>query len=332
MVMLWIALLFLHQGYTLVPVKMVQLGEPVNITCALPDGVSSKGVHWYKQSVGDTLKLIVSLLKTATPEYGQETFNSRFQAHFDKKFSNLTILKAVQDDEGIYHCGMIEWINLEWTGTYLLVKGNNETASDYTVVQWPTVLNPLRSGNSMTLQCSVYSDSDKMCPRDYNVFWFRAGSDPLHPSIIYTDGNRHSESERISDSEERCVYRFSKNVSSSDAGTYYCAVATCGEILFGNGTKLDIEVQPTQSGFILTAILIVCLAISLFGNVVLICNRRVCKPFQDTAKKTSKRAVHHRSEADEELNYAALHFSERKTRGKRKTEFAEDSVYSQVKR
>uniref|UniRef100_A0A669DDR2 Uncharacterized LOC109194339 n=1 Tax=Oreochromis niloticus TaxID=8128 RepID=A0A669DDR2_ORENI len=226
---------------TLVPVKTVQLGEPANITCALPSGVSIKGVHWYKQSVGDTLKLIVTLVKTATPEYGQEIFKSRFQANYDKKFSNLTILKAVQDDEGIYHCGIIEWINPEWTGTYLLVKGNNQPASNYTVVQWPTVLNPLRSGNSMTLQCSVYSDSDKMCPRDYNVFWFRAGSDQLHPSIIYTDGNRHSESEIISDSQERCLYRFSKNVSSSDAGTYYCAVATCGEILFGNGTKLDIE-------------------------------------------------------------------------------------------
>ncbi|KAF3838700.1 hypothetical protein F7725_010468 [Dissostichus mawsoni] len=35
--------------------------------------------------------------------------------------------------------------------------------------------------------------------------------------------------------------QLSKNVSSSDAGTYYCAVATCGEILFGHGTKLDIE-------------------------------------------------------------------------------------------
>ncbi|KAF7660988.1 hypothetical protein LDENG_00271130 [Lucifuga dentata] len=38
-----------------------------------------------------------------------------------------------------------------------------------------------------------------------------------------------------------CAYSFSKNISSSDAGTYYCAVASCGEILFGNGTKLDIE-------------------------------------------------------------------------------------------
>ncbi|CAI5652810.1 unnamed protein product [Oreochromis niloticus] len=282
MVMLWIILLFLHQGYTLVPVKTVQLGEPAILTCALPDVVSSRGVHWYKQSVGDTLKLIVSLVKTATPEYGQEIFKSRFQANYDKKFSNLTILKAVQDDEGIYHCGIIEWINPEWTGTYLLVKGNNETASKYTVVQWPTVLNPLRSGNSMTLQCSVYSESDKMCPRDYNVFWFRAGSDQLHPSIIYTDGNRHSESEIISDSQERCLYRFSKNVSSSDAGTYYCAVATCGEILFGNGTKLDIEEQKSGSEFTVLVMAIIFLVISV--TLIIVCCRTprgICEQCKD---------------------------------------------------
>ncbi|KAL3973345.1 regulator of G-protein signaling 2 [Sarotherodon galilaeus] len=280
MVMLWIILLFLHQGYTLVPVKTVQLGEPANITCALPDVVSIRGVHWYKQSVGDTLKLIVTLYETATPQYGQEIFKSRFQTHYDKKFSNLTILKAVQDDEGIYHCGMIEWINPEWTGTYLLVKGNNETASNYTVVQWPTVLNPLRSGNSMTLQCSVYSDSDKMCPRDYNVFWFRAGSDQLHPSIIYTDGN--SESEIISDSQERCLYRFSKNVSSSDAGTYYCAVATCGEILFGNGTKLDIEEQKSGSEFTVLVMAIIFLVISV--TLIIVCcqtPRGICEQCKD---------------------------------------------------
>lgn len=36
-------------------------------------------------------------------------------------------------------------------------------------------------------------------------------------------------------------------------------------------------------------------------------------------------------EADEELNYALIKFSERKTKGRKKREFAEDSVYSQVK-
>ncbi|KAJ8281791.1 hypothetical protein COCON_G00043100 [Conger conger] len=43
-------------------------------------------------------------------------------------------------------------------------------------------------------------------------------------------------------SHESCVYNFPKrNLSLSDAGTYYCAVATCGEILFGNETKMDVE-------------------------------------------------------------------------------------------
>ncbi|KAI4881192.1 hypothetical protein NFI96_032134, partial [Prochilodus magdalenae] len=37
-----------------------------------------------------------------------------------------------------------------------------------------------------------------------------------------------------------CVYKLPKrNLSLSDAGTYYCAVLMCGEIILGNGTKLD---------------------------------------------------------------------------------------------
>ncbi|KAF3836873.1 hypothetical protein F7725_004337 [Dissostichus mawsoni] len=32
-----------------------------------------------------------------------------------------------------------------------------------------------------------------------------------------------------------------ENLNLSHAGTYYCAVASCGHILFGDGTKLDLE-------------------------------------------------------------------------------------------
>uniref|UniRef100_A0A3Q1HFB8 Ig-like domain-containing protein n=1 Tax=Anabas testudineus TaxID=64144 RepID=A0A3Q1HFB8_ANATE len=108
--------------------------------------------------------------------------------------------------------------------------------SNYTVVQ--TVSDPVRPGHSVTLQCSVLSDSDKkMCPRDPSVYWFRAGSDQSHPNIIYTGGN--NKCKRRTDSLKNCAYRFSKTVGSSDAGTYYCAVATCGQILFGDGVKVD---------------------------------------------------------------------------------------------
>ena len=71
------------------------------------------------------------------------------------------------------------------------------------------------------------------------MFWFRVGSDKSHPNILYTDGNRRDECEDRSDTQKSCVHHFSKKVSSSDAGTYYCAVATCGEILFGNGAKVE---------------------------------------------------------------------------------------------
>ena len=40
---------------------------------------------------------------------------------------------------------------------------------------------------------------------------------------------------------KKCIYSFFKNVSSSDDGTYHCAVVTCGEIFSENGSKLDSE-------------------------------------------------------------------------------------------
>uniref|UniRef100_A0A3Q2W5G8 Ig-like domain-containing protein n=1 Tax=Haplochromis burtoni TaxID=8153 RepID=A0A3Q2W5G8_HAPBU len=117
--------------------------------------------------------------------------------------------------------------------------------SNYTVVQWPPVLDPLHPGESVTLQCSIISVFDKAtCSEDLSVFWFRAESNKSHPNIIYTHGNTHDECENRSEAQKRCVYRFSKNVSSSDAGTYYCAVDICGEILFGNGTALKLETLP----------------------------------------------------------------------------------------
>uniref|UniRef100_A0A3Q3EID8 Ig-like domain-containing protein n=1 Tax=Labrus bergylta TaxID=56723 RepID=A0A3Q3EID8_9LABR len=99
-------------------------------------------------------------------------------------------------------------------------------------------------GDLMTLQCSVLSESENnTCPGKHRVFWFRAGSDENHPSVIYTHGNRPGGCEESPEthSPQKCVYSFSKTVNSSDASTYFCAVAACGEILFGKGTKIDIK-------------------------------------------------------------------------------------------
>ena len=117
--------IFSFHSDTLIPVITVQLGEPANLTCAFPnDEYNNKELYWYKQSDGDTLKLIVKLIKSAKPEYAPEFNSTRLKVRKDKNFVNLTILRTTQEDEGMYHCAIMDWINPEWSGTYLLVKGN----------------------------------------------------------------------------------------------------------------------------------------------------------------------------------------------------------------
>uniref|UniRef100_A0A3B3YVP4 Ig-like domain-containing protein n=1 Tax=Poecilia mexicana TaxID=48701 RepID=A0A3B3YVP4_9TELE len=293
MILLWVMLL-LHQGYGLVPVITAHLGEATTLICPLPDIKDRRNkLFWYRQTAGDTLEVIIKLVSLASPEYGAGYSESRVKAVLTDKVSNLTILKAAQEDEGMYHCGFTDWNQNVWQGTYLLIKGNTVGTSNYRVVQKKMVSDSSGPDGYVTLQCSILSDfENKTCSEDPSVFWFR--SDKSHPDIIYTDGNGTNRCQRKINNRTKWVYNSSKNISSSDAGTYYCAVATCGEILFGNGTKLEGLIAVTS-----------CIVMSFSFAV--------------------------QNEDGRDLNYAALHFGAGKaTRGKKRKE-TEDSVYSQVK-
>ncbi|KAF1384996.1 hypothetical protein PFLUV_G00126020 [Perca fluviatilis] len=153
-------------------------------------------------------------------------------------------------------------------GIFLRIKGPEP---DITAVnlEFPSV--PVGPGDSVTLQCLVLSGSEnKTCPEEHSVFWFRAGSDKSHPSLIYAQGNNNDACEKSPKalSPQKCFYSFSKNVSSSDAGTYYCAVATCGEILFGNGIKLDSEGTSVWLQKANTIIFLLC-AVSAISLIVI---------------------------------------------------------------
>ncbi|XP_019219867.2 uncharacterized protein LOC106098089 [Oreochromis niloticus] len=334
MFLFWVTLTLLHRVSALIPITTAQLGGPVTFTCVLPKTETGRrDIHWYQQRAGDTLKIIWTLKESATPKFAPAFDDSRWKAYYDENVSNLTILRTNQDDEGIYHCGFTEWLqDTTWTGTYLLVKGNTQTVN-YTVVQEKTV----HAGNSVTLHCSLFSDAEnKTCPGGHHVFWFREGS---HPDIIYTEGNRHHDCGKRSEAQQSCVFRSSKNVSSSNATTYYCAVATCGLILFGNGTKQEMA-QTAGSAFIALVIAIICLVISLVLNVIFIYCRTPGAACEQIKKNSSSQARQDDlsqtvdDSIEGELNYAALQFSGRKTtRGKKKKGEleTEESVYSQVK-
>nr|XP_020463148.1 uncharacterized protein LOC109964294 [Monopterus albus] len=174
----------------------------------------------------------------ANPTYEQGFPPSRFDVNDTTAFTTLTIKKTMQEDQAVYHCAVSTWSEDQWSGTYLFFKGPE---LHITVFQdFPS--DPVRPGDLVTLQCSVLFDN-KTCLQEHSVYWFRTRSDDSHPSVIYAHLNSGDHCERSPEisSSQKCVYNLSRNVSSSDAGTYYCAVATCGEILFGSGTKLEIE-------------------------------------------------------------------------------------------
>uniref|UniRef100_A0A3Q2EBR5 Ig-like domain-containing protein n=1 Tax=Cyprinodon variegatus TaxID=28743 RepID=A0A3Q2EBR5_CYPVA len=287
------------------PVITVQLGEPITLTCHLTGKVQ---VHWYKQSVGNTLQLIAKVYQSVTPIYAQGFSASRFEITYNENKSNLIILSTVQQDEGMYHCAHMDWTQSTWTGTYLTLRGTcrfkkNKSVSD-----------PTGPTNLETLQCSVLSYSEnRTCSGEPSVFWFRTRSETSYPDVIYIDEKRNQNCEKQSNNQKKCGYNFSKNVSSSEADTYYCAVATCGEIIFGNGTK----VAKSNQGIV---------------HHVIYVGERTVQQYWHILNKYIYLCFLQQSENRQDLNYAALYFSGGKEqKGKKKREMkTEERIYSKV--
>uniref|UniRef100_A0A3B3WKF7 Ig-like domain-containing protein n=1 Tax=Poecilia mexicana TaxID=48701 RepID=A0A3B3WKF7_9TELE len=151
-----------------------------------------------------------------------------------------------------------------------IIIGNSKRTLTYTTL------------DSETLQCSVVLEYwDSSCSGDLSVFWLKSGSSKSYPNIIYTEGKRDDNCEKSPNN--KCRYNFSKNISSSDVGTYYCAVATCKEILLGNGTRIESARSSSYEVMLLLVITGICLIISVILNIILICcrtQRTPCKNFR----------------------------------------------------
>ncbi|TKS72083.1 Signal-regulatory protein beta-2 [Collichthys lucidus] len=219
--------------------KTVGVGDDVNLTCTRQKSSGQGTLFWIRLVSGNFLKFLGG---TYSFDYNGVNKTPHMTTKQEPGTFLLQIHETKLSDTGLYYCIKINQLEMTFLkGTFLRIKGPEP---DITAVIQVPPSDPVRPGDSVTLQCSVLSDSEnKSSPGEHSVYWFRAGSDESQPSLIYAHGNSGDKCERSphTHSPQKCVYSFSKNVSSSDAGTYYCAVATCGEILFGNGTKLEIE-------------------------------------------------------------------------------------------
>ncbi|XP_053361929.1 uncharacterized protein LOC128531805 [Clarias gariepinus] len=192
-----------------------------------------------------------------------------------------------------------------------------------------SVLDSVPAGASVTLQCSVLSESRAA---ELQVLWFRAAPPQSHPQIIYTHHNSSHQCESGS-STHTCVYKFSKNILSlNDTGTYYCAVAVCGKIIFGNGTRVQLESSVTPVVVSLAVALGVCVVVIIALIFVLTHKTGNCEQGMVRLKQDSAKDKTLNQDGDNgELNYAALHFNERRTkRGQIRKNQPQDVIYSDV--
>uniref|UniRef100_A0A8C1I3V0 Novel immune-type receptor 3a n=1 Tax=Cyprinus carpio carpio TaxID=630221 RepID=A0A8C1I3V0_CYPCA len=229
---------FIHQDSLL----FAELGSSVIIPCSHSDDYINT-VLWYKHSVGKKPLLIAYSEHGSGSVTYQNGFNNtnRYFIRSEPDSFNLTIVHLEEYDFVTYYCA-VSFLNMITfgEGTILLHK-ESDGMRRTTVLQQP-VSDRLHSGDSVTLQCSVIS---QICAGEYRVYWFRHSSGHSDPGIIYTHDNRSDqcmERSESSSSTQSCVYSLSQTeLTPSDAGIYYCAVATCGKIHLGNGTKLIIE-------------------------------------------------------------------------------------------
>ncbi|XP_043100002.1 novel immune-type receptor 2b isoform X2 [Puntigrus tetrazona] len=218
--------------------KIVQAGDTVNLTCISPKE-SRNSIVWVKQILGQKPISIVSSYQALPVEFdkGFDKHNRFFSAK-DDTFFNLTITNTKESDTATYYCITFLYNFKFGHVTDLIVKGRGlNTPSEHE----RAVTDPDDPEDSVSLQCTVLTES---CAGEHNVYWFRRKSGQSPPGVIFTQEHRNAGCERTSDinsAEHKCIYSLPKtNLGLSDAGIYYCAVAACGQIVFGDARKPDI--------------------------------------------------------------------------------------------
>ncbi|KAL3973350.1 complement factor H [Sarotherodon galilaeus] len=290
--------------------KNVDVGQNVTLNCSRDHRWHSTNLLWirlvsqsFPEVLGSTVSYDVPIIEKThhiTTKQEPGTFVGTFTFDYDNvnNTSHITvkqepgtfimqISKTKLSDTGLYYCIKVRQLAVTFLeGTFLTIKGPEPD-----VIQMRSS-DRIHSGDQETLQCSVLSKYEKKtCPENPSVYWFRAGSDKSHS--IHVHGNSGDECESPeAPSQRKCVYSFSRNVSSSDPGPYYCAVAICGQIIFGNETKLDIkapsmwDLQKANTALVLLCAALVT-SLRVIGSLIYTLKEKTCDCWNEAGRSSS---------------------------------------------
>ncbi|XP_053199536.1 uncharacterized protein LOC128383981 [Scomber japonicus] len=313
-------------------VKTAQVGEHVILQCICQEE-SVTFIFWYQQTLGGKPQLISSRMKHQTESEMNPDFKERFQvlAKSGDGTNNLSITNINLLDSATYYCGILEFNAIEFgQGVFLHVK--TSFSNIQAVVHQPP-LEPLRSGDTANLSCTVYTEP---YARVQSFYWFRHGVS--QPAVMYP---REGQCVNISMEEpvkKRCNLYFSiESVNSSNTGIYYCAVASYGEIVFGNGTEIKIAGNSTEVSLLLVYFLSTTLAVFIIVLLVLVfvvhkLKKNLCSVCKGTVSHlTFSPASDNVSQDAANLHYAALSLKKNSEQHRQEDNVESVCVYSRVK-
>uniref|UniRef100_A0A3Q2FED9 Ig-like domain-containing protein n=1 Tax=Cyprinodon variegatus TaxID=28743 RepID=A0A3Q2FED9_CYPVA len=240
-------------------VKTAKVGQTLTLRCSCQHEAVTCFL-WYKQSLGGKPCMISKRLRNSKEAIISSVYKDRFQVVSgpEEGLNDLIIKDLQPSDSGMYYCVVLEFNAIEFgQGIFLRVKA--ASSNSQLPVQQST-LTPLQIGDSLNLSCSV---SAEPCKGEQSLYWLRhTASQPslMYPSAKSCIGLKNGPLHGVN-----CTSNLELNsVMSSDAGTYYCALASCGMVVFGEGTNVEILVHS-----LLVYFLSVALAFSIIGLLVL---------------------------------------------------------------
>ncbi|CAK6973026.1 uncharacterized protein LOC128383706 [Scomber scombrus] len=305
------------------------VGANVTLRCFYKGDVAAM-FYWYKQTLGQKPRLISTFYKHDKKGTFSDEFKNdpRFTLETNQGKNHLTISKLRISDSGTYYCISCHSFKFEFAeGTTLIVQGSD---SNIQALVHHLASEKNQQGGSGALDCALHTGT---CDDgEHSVYWFE-NSEESHPGLIYTHGGRNDQCERnTSIKTHTCVYNL-PSLNSSHAGMD-CAVASCGEILFGDRTKsrdkvgsFDSLVNILSGALAFTTILVLVLTFS-----VCMMNKKnscQCRESERIAASTPSNAEGYQ-DADN-LHYAALREHKVNRPKRQRDDTTSQCVYSSVR-
>uniref|UniRef100_A0A3B3DSG1 Ig-like domain-containing protein n=1 Tax=Oryzias melastigma TaxID=30732 RepID=A0A3B3DSG1_ORYME len=300
--------------------KSVLVGQEVTLKC-LSDNSLTVVLKWYKQTSGQKPQLMSNFIRHESEGTLEDNFRNdpRFQLESGAGKNHLKISNAQTSDSATYFCvGGYSYV-YEFFEAYSVHVGDSSSYIQTSVDQSSS--ENIHAGDSVTLNCTVHTGS---CDGEHRVYWFKDSEDS-HPGLIYTDRGRKDQCERKKNTQTHsCVYNLHmKNLTESHSGIYYCAVVSCGHILFGNGTKLDLTPNSWLVFFLTGSLTLMSVLVIFLAYKI---KKQNCCPSKGT--QTMNLSFFYNAES---LHYAAVNVKRSNRSRRQKNNSNTECVYASVR-